>query len=116
MPNDEQKNMFEGATVIVRGKGYIIPALSFAQIESLAPAIDRLDEADKNNLTPAIMKDATSIIQAALSRNYPEVTVDDVKEMIDLRNFQQIIDAVMGGAGLVKVPADAGAGETKPVA
>lgn len=98
-------NMVEGTPFTIRGKEYIIPSLSFGQIETLTPELDRLAQIGKiKQLNPQIIKDITKVSLAAISRNYPEINEAYFKEnMLDLSNFGPIFDAVMGNSGFQKV-------------
>ena len=91
---------FKGTAVaLANGVTYIIPALSLRQVQALQ---DRLAA-----YTGAV--DAESIelvldtVQAALSRNYPELSRDAIADMVDLGNMSEIMQAVMGASGMVDV-------------
>ncbi len=91
--------MIEGAKVTMGGKDWIVPSLSFRQVKNLLPKISSIP-ASAAVLSPDQMEVVTEIVQAALSRNYPEVSAEDVEDMLDLRNAQSILLAVMGQSGL----------------
>lgn len=42
---------------------------------------------------------AVPIIHASLSRNYPDMTVDDVRGLLDVGNFRQALEAVVASSG-----------------
>lgn len=114
----EQQEFYEGAPIKVRGKEYIVPGLSFAQLEKHMKAIERLnDKKNKGALTPQIMQDIATVIHAAMSRNYPDLKLDDIKDMIDTRNAGYFVQVIMGLSGFEQASAaDGGQGETEPVA
>lgn len=90
--------LYEGEKIKIRGREYIVPGLSFGQIERLADKIEQISISG-NKLTKEMIQAITEITYAALSRNYPEITQDEVKEMLDTRNMQNIFEAIMGASG-----------------
>ena len=110
----EKQQLFEGVAVTIRGRDYIIPGLSFGQMEDMAETIDRMAAAEaQKKFDKQFISDSIDIVHAALSRNYP-LTRDDVRDMVDTRNMKTIIEIVMNNSGLQKQPTGE-AGETKPV-
>lgn len=91
--------MIEGVKITMAGMEYVVPPLSFRQLKSLTDDVEGLAAAG-NNLSAGQMDMAVRIIHSALSRNYPGMTVEQVEEMVDLGNFQQVVEAVLGAAGL----------------
>ncbi len=93
--------MIEGAKISMAGMEYIVPPLSFKQLKSLAKDVDGLASSG-SSISSEQMDMAVRVIHAALSRNYPGMTVEQIEEMVDLGNFQQIVEAVLGAAGFKK--------------
>ena len=91
--------MIEGALVKMGGKEWTVPALTFKQVRTLLPKLTTIP-ANAVELNKEQMEIVTEVTHAAVSRNYPELTVDDVEDMLDLRNVQVILLAVMGQSGL----------------
>ena len=90
----------EGTAVQMAGRTWIVPPLSLGQVRRLQPNIDRLGATDA---ALSVMDDGIELILAALTRNYPELTKRELAdEMLDLGNFRQVIDAVMGMSGLTQ--------------
>ena len=86
----------DGVTVKMGGVGYVVPPLSFKQLKRLMPEI----EAMQKEASPIKnMETTVKITHAALSRNYPDLTLDDVEDMVDLKNIKEITEAVMGSSG-----------------
>lgn len=88
---------FDGTKVTIGGEEYIVPPLSFKQLKALKEDIVAMKDRTADNNERMIR-----VIHAALSRNYPELTIDQVEEMIDLGNIMEITQAVMGGSGFAK--------------
>ncbi len=101
--------MIEGMTLKIGGAEYIIPPLNFRQLKKLYPVIEQMQKTD-NPMDQ--MQAVVTIAQAALSRNYPEMTIEQVEEMIDLNNIRQVIEAIMGISGFLRGEAVRGSVQT----
>ncbi len=89
----------EGMTIKLGGDDYIVPALTIGQVKRLRNDIQNINIAEDGQITEGMISAAAKVVHAALSRNYPDVTIEQVEDMIDLRNIRPIIDAVMGISG-----------------
>ena len=89
--------MIDGVKVMMGGKEWTVPALNFKQVRSLEPKLAASTEPGFDTLGFTV-----EVVQMALSRNYPELTVDEVEEMIDLRNAPELFRVVMGQSGIVE--------------
>lgn len=95
--------MIEGVKISMAGMEYMVPPLSFKQLKVLAQDIEGLGEsASSGSLSAGQMDMAVRVIHAALLRNYPGMTIEQVEEMVDLGNFQDVVQAVLGAAGFKK--------------
>lgn len=92
--------MIEGVKVMMGGKEWIVPALNLKQVRTLLPKIQDLPE-NAAEFRDDHIDGIVDVIHGALSRNYPEATREEVEDMVDLRNFQGIIMAIMAVSGLV---------------
>jgi hypothetical protein len=93
---------FEGTEMTIAGKKYVIPAMNLKRLKKQRPNIDLLRSMSPGpQMTEEEIGVMVEIIHAALSRNYPDLTVDDVEEMVDLNNIRPISMAVMGASGFV---------------
>ena len=99
--------MIEGTSINLGGQDYIIPPLNLKQVRLFTPRLTKMDTLDQDSTIALNVE----VIRAALSRNYPDITADQVEEMIDLRNMAPVFQAVMNQSGL-----EQSAGELKPVA
>lgn len=102
MPNQK---LIEGASVRLGTEDYIVPALSLGQLKRNKENL-QLVSTIGNSLTDAQQTAVLTVLQAAIGRNYPEVTVEQLEEWVDLRNMKQVILAVLGQSGLLKDPND----------
>jgi hypothetical protein len=104
---------YEGLKVRIGEDEFIIPPLNFFRLKKVLPLVDKLKEVSGNQILKAEeMEDFITIIHLALSRNYPEVTVQQVEEMVDLGNLRQILAAVLGISGFVQGEKPAGSEST----
>lgn len=78
------------------GTDYIIPPLSLGAMEVMQ---ERL-EAFQGGTDMASIKVVVDATHAALKRNYPDITRDDVAEVVDLGNMQEVMECVMDVSGL----------------
>ncbi|MDR3645656.1 MAG: hypothetical protein P4M02_11355, partial [Clostridia bacterium] len=97
-------DQFEGVPVTIKGETLIIPPLSFGDIEDLGPKIESMEAPETMNTQ--FIGDVVDIVHAAFSRNY-DCTRDEVKALLDLSNFRQIIEAIKG-ASVIEATASAG--------
>lgn len=103
--------MLDGVSVKMMGEEFTIPPLNFAQIKKLQPVIAQFT-AVKTGTVFSIeqIEGISKVVHAAMSRNYPQITLEEVEEMIDLTNAETVINAVMNNSGFVRPE-----GETMPV-
>jgi hypothetical protein len=86
--------MFDGVKKTIGDKEYIIPALSLKQVQDLKDTITHLRLDDYSGMA--------KIIHAAMSRNYPQITLKEVTEILDMNNILDITEAVCNFSGLKK--------------
>lgn len=77
-----------------------VPPLSLAAVEKFQ---DRLEKYSGGLGEVSLVIDA---LTSALNRNYPEMTRDQVAELVDISNMQEVMFAVMNVSGLVKKAGD----------
>lgn len=93
---------YEGVPITIAGKEWIIPALNLSAIKRLRTKIDSLASiAMSVNITDEQIDTFVEIIHTALVRNYPDVTIEDVCNMVTFANVTPIISAVMGVSGFI---------------
>lgn len=97
--------MIDGISFKHNGAEYIVPPLNLGQVKRLLPMIDKM-QTEPNPIEK--LTSSVSVIHAALSRNYPEMKIEEVEEIVDLGNLKSYLDAVMGGSGLLQGEARAG--------
>jgi len=92
--------MIDGVSISLGGTEYVVPALSFKQLRNLQPKLATLGTV-KGIPSEAQLDAVAEVVHAALSRNYPDLTLDQVGDMLDLTNMKHIVPAIMGISGLV---------------
>jgi len=92
--------MIDGVKINLGGTEYLVPPLSFKQLRNLQPKLLTLT---KMGSVPDVkqLDTVTEIVFVALSRNYPELTQEQVGNLLDLGNMKLIVPAIMGVSGLV---------------
>jgi hypothetical protein len=86
----------KGKTVNLNGADYVIPPLNLRALEQLQDKLTTFGGA------PSLenMGIVADIAHAALKRNYPDMTRDEVADLIDFGNMTEVMEAVMNVSGL----------------
>lgn len=88
------------------GTKLIVPPLSLGDLEVMQERMAKLD----GGISPDNINTAVEIICRALRRNYPDITQDKLKnELLDVSNFQEVIQLAMDVGGLKRKEANDGA-------
>jgi hypothetical protein len=120
MTQTTQKEMVPGTKVDIGGHEFIVPPLNFGQLEEfqeqIATAAAAMDNPAKQGFER--MLSTLPIIVAAMSRNYPDFTIEFAKNILDLSNYRRVFEAVMGVSGISDaIKANTALlGESKPAA
>jgi hypothetical protein len=80
-----------------------IPALKINQLTRALRLIDeisRLDIEDPEQNERAVNK-MMEVIHMAVVRNYPEMTIDELSELVDLGNIRDIFGMVLAGSNII---------------
>jgi hypothetical protein len=89
-----------GVPLKLGSKEYILPPLNLAALEKYWPVIESWAEPPAK-LTQRFSEGA-EVIHAALARNYPELTLTEVKEGLDLPSFPAALAALLEVSGLAR--------------
>lgn len=87
----------KGVPVELGGVEYIIPPLSLGALEQLQDRVASFTGDIRSKEQVATVMDAA---HAAMKRNYPEITREQIGEMIDVGNMAEVFEAVMDISGL----------------
>ena len=87
------------------GQRLLVPPLSLGALELLHERLTELA-----NLQATDVRAATTIIEAAhlaLKRNYPDITREQVGELVDLGNMGDVYECVMDASGMKRKAVEA---------
>lgn len=87
----------KGIPLTLDGRTWTVPPLSLGALEQLQ---ERLAQFTGDVGAAGQISTAIDALHAALRRNYPDVTREQVAEMIGLENMAEVMEAVMDVAGL----------------
>lgn len=100
----------KGIPVDIGGTILIVPPLSLGALEQLHEPLNRFTAESFNMANVVVVVDAA---YAALKRNYPDLTRQEVADGIGLENMNDVLEAVMDVSGLKRKEKEA-AGEVQP--
>jgi len=89
-----------GTTIKIDGQAFVFAPLSLGAVEKLLPALQGFQPNDVSTVIDVAHK--------SLKRNYPEISRDDVADMIYMDQLEEVMGAVMAVSGLKNNKADAG--------
>lgn len=92
------KPKYDGTAVYMDGREWIVPALSVRQFrehhQTLSVSYNVADD------YAAYLKERLPIALAAMQRNYPELTEEQLLDMLDLKTFLDVWRAIQNVSGL----------------
>lgn len=89
---------FEGIDVKIGGTKYVVPPLSLKQVRTLEAKINTAQEI--TGLPTEEQHNAlVDVVHAAISRNYPDMTRDELEDSLDLANLRTVMLAVFSVSG-----------------
>lgn len=91
---------FEGVPISLGGTVYIVPPLSTGAMRRMQDEIDSLGQSGS---APEEQIRTTKIAHAAMIRNYPQLTLDELEELVDAGNIKQLLGAVFGQSAVEPV-------------
>jgi hypothetical protein len=95
------KARFEGVRITLGSDQYVVPPLTLKQLRELGSEITSISElAASTSLTQERMQPVMRVCLAALNRNYPELTMEALEELVDMRTVTKLVRSVLGVSGL----------------
>jgi hypothetical protein len=88
-----------GISLMMGGREWTVPPLTLGQLRHLMPKIRQLSDIGPQMGEPQIDV-LVEIVAAALQRNYPDMTIQMVENLLDLGNAAPVLQAVLTGSGL----------------
>lgn len=104
----------DGKTLVIEGVAYVIPPMNFSAIRKFGELISAKDIDGEEKNPFAAMVRRMPLIHAAFSRNY-DCTLEEVEDIVDLKNFNAVLEAVMSVSDMKPVVGGDVAGEQPPV-
>lgn len=95
----------KGIPLELGGTTYIVPPLSLGAIQNLQGGLASFNGDPKS---PEQITLIISTAHAALKRNYPDITVEQVGELVGLENMMEVMEAIMDISGLKRKAIEAG--------
>lgn len=92
--------IIDGTKIKLGGKDYNVPPLNFKRLRQLNEEINLLSSVN-GSPTNEQMDAMIKVVHSALERNYPNITLEDVEDKLDLANAGTVIRAIMGVSGMV---------------
>jgi hypothetical protein len=91
----EDTAIWEGEEVTIGGKKWIMPAMNFIGMERFRATLNKWGELTEEEQA----EQSLAIILHCFQRNYPKVTLEQLKEMVDLGNVKELTQIAMGRSG-----------------
>lgn len=91
-----------GTDVTLSGVTLHLAPININQVKALAPLVKRLGEISIDTPLEEQMDIAVPIVYAAAARNHPDITEDDLRNLLDMGNFQEALSAAMQIGGYHK--------------
>jgi hypothetical protein len=93
------KPKYAGVPVYMDGREWIIPALSLRQFREHYETLRKTDDLAEENWKE-ILQTRLPIVLLAIQRNYPDMTEEQLLDMIDLNTFLTVVKAIASASGL----------------
>lgn len=104
----------DGVKINLGGRDYTVPPLTLRMLRKHGENLRQLSTLD-DIPTPEQIDAISAIVLDAMCRNYPELTKDDLDDLVDMRTLPKLFRAVAGQSGLTQGGDPEGAaGETAP--
>ena len=101
---------FAGKSVTIGDRSFVVPPIALGKLKELLPRLGAFNFDDPTKIDPEALDTVTELTLAALNRNYPDLTRDQLEELLDLGNLAEVIGVVTGQSGLVKSSGNGGPG------
>jgi hypothetical protein len=98
---------YDGVTMKLGGEDYVLPPLNMARVKKIIPLLEKLQTV---KTTMEEIDIVIEVIHLGLSRNYPDITKEDIAELIDLGNAKEVIEALLLASGFARKSGEALAG------
>ena len=91
METATKSQLVPGTSIEMAGREWVVPPLTVSQYLRLLPTIKAAQNVEDMQAIPTIVETVTT----ALQRNYPDLTMDAVADMLDLGNMLRAFVAAL---------------------
>ena len=89
------------------GAEYVVAPLTLGALEDLQEKIEAVD----GTMTAANISTIIDVTTASLKRNYPDMTREQVRDLVDVENMGDVFEACMDISGMKAKEAASASGE-----
>lgn len=96
---------FKGIEFELGGDIYVVPPIALGDLEVLQDRLAKFEEFRLDSESARLIAD---VAHRALRRNYPDMTLEQVSELVDVGNATELLGAVMDVSGMRRREIEAG--------
>jgi hypothetical protein len=89
--------MIKGKEIELGGKNYTVPPLNLTMVEHFQDKLIGFT----GGMDPESVKLVAEVTHAAIIRNYPDMTLEEIKDVLDLGNMVEVFQAVLQVSGFI---------------
>jgi hypothetical protein len=86
------------------GEEYIVPPIPIGALIQLQSALEKISA--ENMLTQESIETIVKSAQVCMRRNYPDITTEQLEELIDVGNMHEVFAAIVDVSGLRRKAAE----------
>lgn len=94
------RKLIDGFRLVLGEREFIVPPLTLRSLRLLAPKLRGIASLGQGVPEVDQLGFITDVVLEALRRNYPDVTADQVEEMIDTHNMTPVLASILSASGL----------------
>jgi len=104
------------ASIVLKDRKLTVSALTLGDLRKLEAALLGVEQRVEKGF--GSMLSLVPVIHASLSKLHPEITLEELEQMLDLKSFAEVLDRVLEVSGLKRsaplTPESSSAGESQP--
>lgn len=93
----DERELIEGTPIKIGRREYVVPALNLKGVRRVQKLLPILEQPSH----PEFFDSALEMLVLAISRNYPDITREQLEEDVDLNSLDRLITATLGAFGFV---------------
>lgn len=91
--------LLDGITVKLAGVDYVAPPMNLLTLKKYSPQLGAIMSGNGVESLENIGA-VVDVVHACLVRNYPDLTVEKVSEILDIKNMKDALNAIMNVSGI----------------